>query len=512
MNILHGRIVSLNGIRVDLPAERLRDRQGAEVPLRAQSFAVLRHLVANAGRIVSKDELNRAVWRGTAVTDDSLVQCVRDIRRALGDARQEIVRTVPRRGYRLDAPEAAGPPAEASGPVVAVLPFEGHGIDSALVYLGRGVADDIIAILACAPDIAVVSALASFPFSSAPGDLRAASAALGADYLLAGGLRREGDRLRLTARLIDAATGRHLWAERFDRSGADALAVQDEIAGRVVGALTGERGPIVRAQYGAAWDKDTERLDEYDHFLRGHDYFVRLDGRDSNDRAGAIWRAGLAKYPGSPRLRVMLGWHHSLAAGLLWSDDPRADVAAAGRLVRSVLAADSPSPLVAQHAQWLFARVLMQEHEPERALAEARRALDLAPYDAFMRSALAQMLAEGGETRQSRQWLGEAERAAPALAWMHHQTRGNLLRLAGDWAGSVRHYDRSGPLPVYHQLVRAISLQRLGQVEAARVAVAAVRTEAPNLTLAMWRAGTRLVDAALLDAETADLAAAGLPA
>ena len=536
--------ITLNGRSVDFAAQMVRDAAGAEIPLRAQSFAVLRHLVETAGRTVSKDELIATVWGGVSVTDDSLVQCVRDVRRALGDEAQKVVRTVPRRGYRLDLPEtgparsmrtdlfriAAGialiclvalvgwqvfrpQPARVAAdvPVVAVLPFENMSADPALDYMGKGLADDLIAMLARTPDMAVVSALSSFPFGSAPVDLRQVGAELGAGYLLRGGVRREGDNLRITAQLVDAATGQHLWAERFDRAGADPLELQDEIAGLVVGALTGERGLIVRSEYRAASGKDTANLGEYDHYLRGHDFFLRFDGRDSNDRAADIWREGLANYPDSALLKVMLGWHHSLAGGLLWSDDPATDVAAAGRLVRSVLAEDDPSPRVRQYAQWLFARVLNQERKPTRALAEARRAVDLAPYDAFMLSALAQMLVEGGETDQSRQWLEQGARLAPGLTWLHNQTWGNLLRLEGDYAGSVSQYDQSGRLPFYHQLVRAISLVRLGRIDEAQAAVAKMREEAPALTRTMWRASTRLADVALLEAELADLAFAGLP-
>jgi adenylate cyclase len=189
--------ITLNGRSVDFAAQRVRDATGAEVPLRAQSLAVLRHLVDNAGRAVSKDELIAAVWGGIAVTDDSLVQCVRDVRRALGDERQSdrADRAAPGLPARSAGGDAAActsrpkllfaaaalallalvamvlwqtlrpppPPAAANVPVVAVLPFENMSPDPALDYLGNGVAGDIIAMLTRAPDMVVVSALSSFP-------------------------------------------------------------------------------------------------------------------------------------------------------------------------------------------------------------------------------------------------------------------------------------------------------------------------------------------------------------
>jgi DNA-binding winged helix-turn-helix (wHTH) protein len=96
--------LAVNGMVADFEAGILRDSAGDPVALRPQAFEVLRHLVANPGRLVTKDELMAAVWPGVAVTDDSLVQCIHDIRRALGDEARTVLRTVPRRGYRLVPP------------------------------------------------------------------------------------------------------------------------------------------------------------------------------------------------------------------------------------------------------------------------------------------------------------------------------------------------------------------------------------------------------------------------
>ena len=101
------QVLTINGVEVDLAAEVLRDRHGVTVPMRRQAFAVLRHLLGNPGRLVAKDELMAAVWPGIAVTDDSLVQCIHEIRRALRDESHMVLRTVPRRGYRLVLPGAS---------------------------------------------------------------------------------------------------------------------------------------------------------------------------------------------------------------------------------------------------------------------------------------------------------------------------------------------------------------------------------------------------------------------
>jgi TolB-like protein/DNA-binding winged helix-turn-helix (wHTH) protein len=540
-----GELVPLNGFTVDLAAEALRDADGNEVPLRAQSFAVLRHLVANAGRIVSKDELNCAVWDGVAVTDDSLVQCVRDVRRAIGDTRQDIVRTVPRRGYRLDPPETTRHPSSPWGipvraaaalallalvatvlwqglrpppvaaaldiPVVAVLPFETIGPDPALDYLGRGVASDIIAMLARAPDMAVVSAPSSFPFGSAPVDPRTVGAELGAGYLLAGDVRREGDRLRVTAQLVEAGTGRHLWAERFDRTGADPLALQDEIAGRVVGALTGERGMIKRAQYREAWGKDSASLGEYDYYLRGNDVFMRFESRQSNERAGAIWREGLARYPDSTLLTNRLGWYHYKAGQYLWSDDPAADFERAGALARQVLAQDGLTPLVQRYSYWLLAQTLVHEGRIAEAIAAAQTVIAVAPNDAFVLWALANTLIKAGETDPSAEWFEKATRLDPRQRSLHHPTQGHLYYLQERYEEALAEFALGMPLTPDMKLLRAIALVRLDRLDAAREQVRAALRDEPGLDLARWQATMQRADPALLEAEIADLARAGLP-
>jgi TolB-like protein/DNA-binding winged helix-turn-helix (wHTH) protein len=277
--------VRFNGVTVDLDAELVRDAAGREMPLRAQSFAVLRHLVANAGRIVTKDELFAAVWKGVAVTDDSLVQCVRDIRQALGDEAQAVLKTVPRRGYRLDLPPAAvaapgpgrrasrwpavlagaafgalavvvaatawrEPAAEADGlPSIAVLPFDDMSAAQDIGYLGDGLAEDVISMLARSPDVMVIARNSSFAYGGAPVDVRQVGEELGVDYVLEGSVRREGAALRVVAQLNDAETGAHVWAERFDQRGDDPPALMDAVADRIIGTLIGERGQIKRAQY-----------------------------------------------------------------------------------------------------------------------------------------------------------------------------------------------------------------------------------------------------------------------
>lgn len=255
-------------------SNELRTAEGKAVDLRSQSAEVLHALAAQPGEIVSKDALMQAVWPDTFVTDDSLTQCIADIRRALGDDRHVIVETFPRRGYRLnaDASDAADPNAvagtERAGtrssrrgyvlaalvlvaaaigayffveawravpvrssdmPRIAILPFGDMSTGADVGYLSDAVAEGIITELARSKTYAVIARNSSFKYRDQPADARQIGGELGVDYLLEGSQQKIGDRLKVTAQLLNAHDGSHLWANTYNREIGDLFVVQEEI-------------------------------------------------------------------------------------------------------------------------------------------------------------------------------------------------------------------------------------------------------------------------------------------
>ena len=202
------------------------------------------------------------------------------------------------------------PQALATIPSIAVLPFDNMGSDPALNYFGDGVAEDIITMLARIPDLAVIARNSSFTYKGKATDVRMIGRDLGVDYVLEGSVRKEADKVRIVAQLVNAKTGQHVWAEHFDKTGTDPWALQDEVTGKIIGALTGERGQLKRAQYRNAWGKDAANLEEYDYYLRGHDVFMQFTP-EGNRQAGQIWEQGLKKFPDSALLQVKLGIAHN---------------------------------------------------------------------------------------------------------------------------------------------------------------------------------------------------------
>ena len=141
------------------------------------------------------------------------------------------------------------PTASLTVPSIAVLPFDNMGGDQTSTYFGDGVAEDIISMLARSPDVSVVARNSSFTYKGKATDVRQIGKELGVGYVLEGSVRKDADKVRIVAQLVDSRTGEHVWAERFDKTGTDPWALQDEVTGKIIGALAGERGQLKRAQY-----------------------------------------------------------------------------------------------------------------------------------------------------------------------------------------------------------------------------------------------------------------------
>jgi adenylate cyclase len=246
-----------------------------EIELRPKSFALLCHFVENPGRLLGKNEIGVAVWRKSAVSDESIARCVSDIRSALGDEAQNLIRTVPRRGYLFTASVAK---AEAivgriaatthwRHPSIAVLPFANLGSDPKQDYFCDGVSEDLIARLSKYSGLRVIARNSAFTYKGRRSDEIEIGRELGVGYLLIGSLRRAGNRLRLNVRLVDATAGVQLWAEHYDRRLDDLFVVQDEVTQQIATMLIAQ---LNKVELDISLRKTPERLDAYDRLLRGN--------------------------------------------------------------------------------------------------------------------------------------------------------------------------------------------------------------------------------------------------
>ncbi len=257
--------------------------RGAErIAVTPKAFFMLEYLVERAGRLVTHEELLAALWPDSFVQPDVLKSHILDIRHLLGDDAKDpkFIETQPRRGYRFIAGVQNGGATEAerSGPAVsiAVLPFANLGNNQEKEYFGDGLAEDIINELTKIPGLKVIARTSAFAFKGRTQDIRHIAEVLGVSNILEGSFRTVGNRVRVTAQLITAADGSHLWSGRYDRDLSDLLTIQDEIAQAIADALrTRLRGPVERRPASA---------EAYQAYLEGR-YYVQHVTPKSIERA-----------------------------------------------------------------------------------------------------------------------------------------------------------------------------------------------------------------------------------
>ena len=224
-----------------LDAERRELHRGADiVPVAPQVFDLLEYLIRNRKRVVSKDDLINAVWNGRSVSDAALTTRLNAARCAIGDsgAEQRLIKTLPRKGFRFvgqvrEAREVAGPnpgdapesaPAVPDKPSIAVLPFANMSGDPEQEYFADGMVEEITTALSRFKWLFVIARNSSFTFKGKAVDIKEVGRRLGVRYVLEGAVRKASGKVRITGQLIEAATGAHIWADRFERDMTDIFA------------------------------------------------------------------------------------------------------------------------------------------------------------------------------------------------------------------------------------------------------------------------------------------------
>jgi len=269
------------------PDRRELTRQAEAVAIGPKVFDLLLYLVQNRERVVSKDDLLETVWSGRIVSESTLTSHINAVRKAIGDngVEQRLVRTITRKGFRFvgevkeasdrlapsgasaaKSDEAVAPMILPDSPSIAALPFQNWSGDPEQEYFADGMVEDIITALSRTRWLFVIARNSSFTYKGRAVDVKQVGRELGVRYILEGSVRKASNRVRIAGQLIDATTGVHLWADRFEGSLDDIFRLQDQVAESVVGAIMPqlERAEIERAQR-----KPTENLDAYDYYLRG---------------------------------------------------------------------------------------------------------------------------------------------------------------------------------------------------------------------------------------------------
>jgi TolB-like protein len=327
------------------PGRRELFRGPEPVAIGPQVFDLLAYLVANREQVVSKDQLLDAVWDGRIVSESTLASHINAVRKAIGDSgdEQRLIRTVARKGFRfvgevreggvpekLALSQAAKPLVLPSRPSIAVLPFVNLSADAEQDYFADGVVEDIIAALSRIGWLFVIARNSSFTYRDKIVDVKQVGRELGVRYVLEGSVRKAANRMRITGQLIDATTGAHIWADRFEGTLEDIFDLQDKMSESIVGAIAPQ---LERAEIERAVHKPTDSLDAYDHYLRGMASFHRAT-REAIDEALPCFRKAFELDPDYAAAYGMSAWCYFWRKLNGWMGDRAREMEEGARLAR----------------------------------------------------------------------------------------------------------------------------------------------------------------------------------
>ena len=322
----------------------------------------------------------------------------------------------------------SAPPAQK--PSIAVLPFANMSGDAEQEYFSEGITEDIITNLSRNRAFFVISRSTSFTYKGSAIDVGKVSRELGVRYVLEGSIRRAGNRVRITAQLIDGETGHHLWAERYDRELADVFAVQDEIAQRITGAIAPD---IISAEIRHAQRKDVGHLDAWDHIMRAH-WHIRRFTRDDLAEARRLLAEAIALDPNNSMAHSDLAFARHFEAVFGWGDGPAESHTRLGEAARKAVTADDGD--AAAHTALAIYELFSGRHE--EAQRRLRAAIEIDPNSAFARGYLGVSCAFAGDYDGTVTNCEEAIRLSPRDALLA------IFLLCQGWAALIiERYDEA---------------------------------------------------------------------
>ncbi len=389
-------------------------------------------------------------------------------------------------------------------PSIAVLPFLNLSGDPEQAYFSDGITEDLITDLSKLSGLFVISRNSVFLYKGKAVRPEQVSLELGVRYVLEGSVRKVGNRVRITAQLIDATTGYHLWAERYDRELQDIFAVQDEVTQKIVAALQIKltMGEQVRSKR-----PPTSNMEAYDYFLRGLEYRSQRT-RESNTQARQMFEHAIALDPQFASAYAMLGLTYLTEIVSQWNQDPHA----ADRLLQlaqHAVALDDAQP--AAYETLAYAYLTKKQHE--QAMAAAERAVTLDPNSADACQALGDVRIFMGRGEEAVALIEKAMRLNPRHPITYLWTLGQAYRLVGkreEALSVLRRAIARNPDYLAAHMVAAVVCYELGRSEEARAEAAEVLRINPQYSLDAVKQRMPIKDPAALAQFIAALEGAGL--
>jgi len=545
------------------PMQGLVSREDESLRIEPKAVEVLAYLATRAGEVVSRDDLEKAVWPGALVGYDSVTKTVIKLRKALGDdARQpKYIETIPKRGYRLIAPvhylvmeesqskdsmehvaaalkgnsgsgrltqallsvfglsvivglaylfmpEASIPDGDTHvlpPPSIIVLPFENLSEIEQGIAFADGITEDIITDLSGVADLQVLASNTAFALKGKKLSALDLRKELSVDYVLQGSIRRHEGSVRINARLVDARSGYQKWAKRYDRRVTEVFAVQDELTASIVQALTVRLSPLEKQRMAS---RTTNNLAAYDHFQEGQ-RLSKIGTRETNYLAEDAYRKAITEDPSYGRAYGALAYTFAYRYRRGWSDAPVHTIDRARELGKRAVELDDNIP----QTHWALGYAYLMGREYEQAETAVERAIAIAPNYADGYGLLALIKNTLGDSRVAIELVKKGMLLNPYYTWDYPYNLGRAYYDSGqiDAAISTLEQARSrnqNALPV--RLHLAASYARAGRFDDAEWEVEEIQLLNPRETISLLKTTLPLSDPKDMQMLVNDLRKAGL--
>jgi TolB-like protein/DNA-binding winged helix-turn-helix (wHTH) protein/Tfp pilus assembly protein PilF len=537
------------------PAAGQISRGGTRVKLEPKVMEVLIYLASRQGDLVTRDDLERDVWKGAIVGYDSITSPIIKLRKALtDDARKpRYITTVPKRGYRLIAAvqdsitgdeEARTNEAEGSASVgnssratlwkllvaavflvfvlvtgllfyqdkqtplasIVVIPFENLSSGPTEEYFADGMTDDIITDLSRLSNLLVFSSSTSFTYKGRKVPPQTIGTELDVDYVLDGSIRRNGDEIRVNAQLIDTKTGIQKWASRYDRRVAEVFAVQDEVTSGIVKALTVQ---LTNQEKKRLVYRNTDNLKAYELFQEGQ-RLSRIGSKETNEQAQATYRQVIRIDPNYGRAYGALAYNLAYSYRLGWTDSPIATLDRALELAKQAIKLDDSIP----QTYWSLGYVYLMRKEYANAENAVAQAVSIAPNYADGYGLLALISNNLGEPERAIEFVTKGMRLNPYYTWDYPYNLGRAYYTLGRYDDAIESLTNAlerneNAVPV--RLFLAASYVHADRHDDAEWEIEQIMVLTPEATISHTKNTIPFQKPDLMKSFLADLRKAGLP-
>ena len=363
-------------------------------------------------------------------------------------------------------------------PSIAVLPFMNMSGDSELEHFSDGITEEIITALSKTPKLFVIARNSTFTYKGKPVRVKQVAEDLGVRYVLEGSVRKATDRLRITAQLIDALTGHHLWAERYDREPKDIFVLQDEITLKILNSL---HVKLTGGEQDRVYGKGTNNLEAYIKVLQGRDYFWRLN-RESNILAKKLFEEAIALDPKYPAPYWLLGMTHVMDAWFDWGQSKEDSLSRAIELAQKTINLND----LDSNAHGLLGAAYRMKGDHGKAIVEGKRAVELDPNSADAYVWLGIALNYAGRSEEAVHLFERAIRLNPFAHTWYFLHLGNAYQFLGRYDEAIAAYQKAlrlSPNNLFAHLNLTATYSQLGRDKEASAHVKEVLRISPDFSL-----------------------------